>query len=420
MVSTTTKRRTTRTTPFSSKTKPPKLSISTTQGSSPSPSQPPSAPAMAPITIHDLIGHSAYNTHQRSSSNSFLTSPRQQKPHPQHHYDGRNVSIEGIYSDGPRNILPNLYLGSERNAKDIQRIIDLGIGYVLNVAREVVLGAHDSTGSQGENKTQGVQEWFRSLSSPGGNSHKTAPRTQTPRNNSKREEESSGSSDNGSDDSTSPSTINYTTTSKNSSSTTNKQHHQLHPSESTFLASSSSVCNSSGWLTSPSTPTVLPLSPNIAAANSSKQTIHSHASHSGHCRSHSTRTSTLHSTTTNTAVTPTTRIQSSHPYGSSHPSVIYKNLSWSHDEFIIASLPTAFAFIEEARKNNRAVLVNCQQGVSRSASLVIAYVMKSQGMSAWDSYAYVKERAPFISPNISLMSQLVEFEQWCLARGGVE
>lgn len=39
---------------------------------------------------------------------------------------------------------------------------------------------------------------------------------------------------------------------------------------------------------------------------------------------------------------------------------------------------TSFKFIDEARKQGHAVLVHCKMGVSRSASTVIAYLMKSQ------------------------------------------
>ncbi|KAF9361360.1 hypothetical protein BGX26_003872 [Mortierella sp. AD094] len=91
-------------------------------------------------------------------------------------------------------------------------------------------------------------------------------------------------------------------------------------------------------------------------------------------------------------------------------SIHYKNLSWSHHQGNLQSeFPAAFAFIEETKSKGGKVLVHCQLGVSRSASLVIAYVMKSLQMNLTDAYDFVKARSSVISPNMSLMYQLSEF-----------
>jgi len=45
---------------------------------------------------------------------------------------------------------------------------------------------------------------------------------------------------------------------------------------------------------------------------------------------------------------------------------------------IAAHFETAYAFIEEARVKQEAVLVHCHEGKSRSVTLVLAYLMKSQ------------------------------------------
>ncbi|KAF9180568.1 hypothetical protein BGZ51_006098 [Haplosporangium sp. Z 767] len=90
----------------------------------------------------------------------------------------------------------------------------------------------------------------------------------------------------------------------------------------------------------------------------------------------------------------------------------YKNLSWTHYQKNLQSeFPEAFEFIEEAKNLGGKVLVHCQLGVSRSASLVIAYVMKTQQMKLTDAYDFVKARSGVISPNMSLMYQLSEFEK---------
>ena len=67
-------------------------------------------------------------------------------------------------------------------------------------------------------------------------------------------------------------------------------------------------------------------------------------------------------------------------------------------------------FIEEAFANGGVVFVHCLAGVSRSATMVIAYVMKNYEMSMTEAILKVLELRPVINPNPNFLRQLVQYE----------
>lgn len=69
-----------------------------------------------------------------------------------------------------------------------------------------------------------------------------------------------------------------------------------------------------------------------------------------------------------------------------------------------------YRFIERARLAGGAILVHCKMGVSRSASTVLAYLMKSQGWSLDEAFANLKARRPIVQPNEGFWSQLLVYE----------
>uniref|UniRef100_A0A3P8ZIA2 protein-serine/threonine phosphatase n=1 Tax=Esox lucius TaxID=8010 RepID=A0A3P8ZIA2_ESOLU len=65
-----------------------------------------------------------------------------------------------------------------------------------------------------------------------------------------------------------------------------------------------------------------------------------------------------------------------------------------------------YNFINTARLRGQSVLVHCKMGVSRSASTVVAYVMKHAHWPLEVALAYVKDRRPIVQPNDGFMKQL--------------
>lgn len=69
----------------------------------------------------------------------------------------------------------------------------------------------------------------------------------------------------------------------------------------------------------------------------------------------------------------------------------------------------SIAFIHGARMQNKTVLVHCYQGVSRSASLVIAYIMWANDLSYEEAYSHVRSCRGVVSPNTGFVFRLVSW-----------
>ncbi|KAF8581263.1 phosphatases II [Ramaria rubella] len=76
------------------------------------------------------------------------------------------------------------------------------------------------------------------------------------------------------------------------------------------------------------------------------------------------------------------------------------------DENLLIRLPEACQFIQRAIDSGGKIYVHCMMGVSRSVTVVCAYLMQSQGVSTEDALAFVKSRRPVARPNYGFMEQL--------------
>lgn len=117
---------------------------------------------------------------------------------------------------------------------------------------------------------------------------------------------------------------------------------------------------------------------------------------------------------------------------SGRPGMHYLKLPWSHGEadLVQEGFPTAMAFVDAALDRHEGILIHCQCGISRSATLVIALVMRAAAMclpnvppEVWQlkgmqaAYSFVKEKSKHVGPNMSLIYQLLEYEK-ALKGGG--
>ncbi|XP_036454934.1 dual specificity protein phosphatase 18 [Colossoma macropomum] len=66
--------------------------------------------------------------------------------------------------------------------------------------------------------------------------------------------------------------------------------------------------------------------------------------------------------------------------------------------------------IDKVRMQHGRVVVHCCAGVSRSATLCLAFLMKHCSMSLVEAHGLVKSRRPIIRPNAGFWKQLIEYE----------
>ena len=71
----------------------------------------------------------------------------------------------------------------------------------------------------------------------------------------------------------------------------------------------------------------------------------------------------------------------------------------------------SFDFIDKAIKNGGNVLVHCHAGVSRSSTILIAYIMKSKKIKLNEALELIKTKREKVNPNNGFIVQLKDYEK---------
>ena len=66
-------------------------------------------------------------------------------------------------------------------------------------------------------------------------------------------------------------------------------------------------------------------------------------------------------------------------------------------------------FIETAISANKNILIHCVCGVSRSVTIVVAYLINKLGITPKDAIDFIKSRRPVANPNKGFLLQLEEY-----------
>ncbi|EAR94740.2 dual specificity phosphatase domain protein (macronuclear) [Tetrahymena thermophila SB210] len=76
---------------------------------------------------------------------------------------------------------------------------------------------------------------------------------------------------------------------------------------------------------------------------------------------------------------------------------------------LIENLDAIFKFIQKSQRQNGRILIHCYRGISRSPSVVIAYIIKNLNINENQALKYCKSRYQQAEPNASFMIQLQSY-----------
>jgi len=68
-------------------------------------------------------------------------------------------------------------------------------------------------------------------------------------------------------------------------------------------------------------------------------------------------------------------------------------------------------FTDSVKNKDDSVLVHCMAGISRSATVCIAFLMKHMNWDLQKAFDFLKDKRPCVAPNLSFMGQLLAFQR---------
>lgn len=97
--------------------------------------------------------------------------------------------------------------------------------------------------------------------------------------------------------------------------------------------------------------------------------------------------------------------------GDDGPRALYVNLVDADGSDIACHFDAVSEFVDDELKRGGRVLIHCAAGVSRSTTLVIAYLMRAHNFSLRDAYALTKTRRRIVRPNNGFFEKLIRYER---------
>ena len=77
-----------------------------------------------------------------------------------------------------------------------------------------------------------------------------------------------------------------------------------------------------------------------------------------------------------------------------------------YDQHIDQYFEDCFKFINNCKKNKGRILIHCYAGISRSATITIAYIMKTNNYKFNETFKYVKKHRSIVEPNLDFKKSL--------------
>jgi len=97
-------------------------------------------------------------------------------------------------------------------------------------------------------------------------------------------------------------------------------------------------------------------------------------------------------------------------HSSSDISYLNLNLKDDRKENIREAFERSFEFIQMAISENSAIFVHCHAGISRSAAIIIGFLMMWKKMTLSEAFRLTRSMRPIVNPNPSYLTQLEAYD----------